>query len=205
MTAERAKYQGGYVPEDIAGLFNDVGCVEAATYFAQREMQSVSALSAFDLHTVMTSETASVNDPFLTRERDNLLGRVRPGRPHTADLRRAVEQCFTFAEAVQNERRGLSLDPNLNTPKRRDALGRYINSDLYQPLASALHPVQKVKAEVDRGRAEAGRAGPDRDVVELGQDLAAVEAALYFAKRGLEGATDVSPYDLDAMLTGSGA
>ncbi len=145
-----------------------------------------------------------MNDPFLTRERDSLLKRVRPGRPHTADLRRAVEQCFTFAEAVQNERRGLSTDLSLNAPKRRDALGRYINSDLYQPLANALHPVQKVKADVERERAATPRGiNLSRETADLSNDIAAVEAALYFAKRGLEGATDVSPHDLDALLTGS--
>ena len=54
VAAERKKYQSGYVPEDVAGLFNDVGCVEAATYFAQREMQPASAMSTYDLHMLMT-------------------------------------------------------------------------------------------------------------------------------------------------------
>ena len=134
-------------------------------------------------------------------QRDELLKRVRPNKANTAELRRAVEQCFDFADAVASERRGLSLDMSMNAPKRRDAMGRYINGDLFQPLANALHPVAKLKKLVDAMRADAGRNNPPNEVIELGQDIAAVEAALYFAKRELKDATDVSPFDLDALLT----
>ncbi len=56
--AERARHRGINLSADVSGLFDDIGRVEAATYFAQREMQPASALSAYAFHNVMTSETS---------------------------------------------------------------------------------------------------------------------------------------------------
>ena len=53
--AERAKYQSGYLPKEVSDLVNDVGCVEAAAYFAQTELKPSSAMGEYEFQLLMTS------------------------------------------------------------------------------------------------------------------------------------------------------
>ncbi len=144
-------------------------------------------------------------DHYLTRERDQLLPRIRPNTGQTADMTKAASRCFEWADTLQSRRRELARDPSLSAEDRRQELTRIATEEMLPDLAGVVEPAKRAKAIVAAERKNL-RPGVnlDKGTAGLFGDAAVVDAALYFVKREVRGIDGVSESDLD-MLTQPGA
>ncbi len=142
---------------------------------------------------------------YMQREFDDLLKRIRPGTNRTAEFTKAVSRCFECADTVAQRRRDLSCDQSLSPAQRKEELARLVTDDLLPHLAGLVQPAKKAKAIVEGERQKLRYDSRlDKHSIELMQDAAVVDAALYFASREMGPAGGLSKVDFE-MLTQPGA
>lgn len=137
---------------------------------------------------------------YMQRERDDLLKRLQPGTSRTADFTKAISRCFECADTVVQRRRDLSYNPALSPEQRKEELARLVTEDLLPHLAGLVQPAKTVKAivESERRKLQYGNS-LDKRSVELMNDAAVVDAALYFASRELAPAAGLSKVDFELL------
>ena len=130
----------------------------------------------------------------------DLLKRVRPNTPQTAAFQGAITGCFGLLEDIARQRANVSQDTRLGAQARKTELNRVVQERLAPTFAGLTRHARKLRGQVDAHRKASPHSPLARDVAALQEDVSAVEAAMYFARRELEPASGLSGYAFDSLV-----